>query len=118
MPWCHIGDCGDGQLPHERDWIVQCMEWAIEYLRWVVPEPDGFELGVMWHEHELGDYPSIGVQWSGPWSEPPEEFVQRCEQALRIFDDSIKWSSINPAKVLGDFEDAAENTKMDDEDDL
>ena len=96
---------------------VSCLEWGIEYLRWVVPEPEGFELGIMWQEHDLGDYPSIGVQWDGPWSEPPSKFMRRCEEALRIFDRSVEWASINPSRVGGRFDEEDEALETDDGED-
>ncbi len=60
MPWEDVGSCGSGQLPNDRDWIVHCYEMAISYLKFILGDsPEGCELGVMWHEHELGDYPSV-----------------------------------------------------------
>ena len=61
MPWELIGGISIGQLPHDRDWTVATLDGAAEYLRFVVGECEGFEPGVMWHEHDLGDYPTLGV---------------------------------------------------------
>ena len=102
MPWENIGDCGNGQLPHEREWIVFCLEMGIAYLRYVCGAPlPGCELGIMWHEHELSDYPSIGLLWEYPeQTDVPWEYVSRCETALRIFDEAISWSEIDPTTIF------------------
>ncbi len=60
MPWEHVGDCGTGQLPDDRYWIDYCYQMAIDYLGHVLEDPPaGCELGIMWHEHDLGEYLSV-----------------------------------------------------------
>ncbi len=105
MPWEHVGSCGSGQLPGDRDWITLCYEMAILYLNFVVEEPpDGCELGIMWHEHDLGEYPSIGVHWEHPQSEPPWRYIRKCEIALSKFDEAIEWFDISPDEIESDLE--------------
>lgn len=105
MPWESIGDCGDGQLPHEREWIVFCLEMGIAYLRHICGAPSsGCEIGIMWHEHELSDYPSIGLLWEYPeQTDALWKYINQCETALAIFDDAIAWSEINPAVIQEAF---------------
>lgn len=74
MPIEDIGECDIGQMAWDRDWIVFQLEMGINYLKHVCgPPPPGCELEVMWHEHDLGEYPSIGLYWDAsvqydvPW---------------------------------------------------
>ena len=39
MPWENIGDCGDGQLLHERGRVIFCLEMGIAYLRHICGNP-------------------------------------------------------------------------------
>ncbi len=104
MAWEHIGDCGDGQIPYEREWLICQLELGISYLLDVCGEPPkGYELGIMWHEHDLGDYPTIGISWHG-LEEAPWEYIQRCTIALEAFDEAIDWSRISPDSVHERFQ--------------
>lgn len=78
---------------------------AIDYLSFVLEEPpDGCELGIMWHEYDLGEYPSIGVHWEHPQSEPPWRYIRKCEIALTKFDEAIGWFDISPSEVESELE--------------
>jgi hypothetical protein len=103
MPWEDIGGCGDGQLPQDREWLVCQLEIGIRYLRFVCGEPPkGCELGVMWHEHDICDYPSIGVCWDVGQAESldaPWEYIEECRVALETFDEVVRWSEIDPQAV-------------------
>ncbi len=80
MSWENIGNCGSGRLPNDSAWIEQCHKMAISYLNFVLgAPPEGCELRIMWHRHELGDYPSIGVHWDLPPSCAPSEYISKCE---------------------------------------
>ena len=57
--------------------------------------PDGYELGIIWHEHELGDYPTIGITWEGPF-DAPWEYIRDAEKALTRFDEAVDWAAIEP----------------------
>ena len=105
MPWENIGSCGSGELPNEKDWIVQCHELGLSYLNFIVGVvPEGCDLGIMWHEHELGDYPSIGIYWDFPQSDPPWTLINRCETLLERFDEAVSWSEIDPDAIAEDIE--------------
>ena len=105
MPWENIGDCGSGQLPNDRDWIVHCYEMAVSYLKFILGDPpEGCELGIMWHEHELGDYPSVGVHWDSPQSDAPWEYINKCETLLMKFDEAVNWYDISPDRVYEDID--------------
>lgn len=109
MPWEHIGSCGTGQLPDDREWIISALEICIAYLRAVAPEPEGSELGIMWNEHELGDYPSIGLLWPESIREPPMDYVCLCSDLLGRFDLAVSWSEISPDGVADLLDDPAED---------
>ncbi len=117
MPWEHIGDCGNGRIPEDHDWIIFCLELGISYLKQVCGDPpNGCKLGVMWDEHELGDYPSIGLHWEG--STPPDapwDYIDRCESALRLFDRAVEWSMIYPANEDADPDDYSDAEEFEEE---
>jgi len=105
MPWENIGSCGSGQMPYDTNWIVHCYKLALSYLNFVVGmAPEGCELGIMWHEHELGDYPSIGLFWDYPQNGPPWKFINKCERLLERFDAAVNWSEIKPDAMDEDDE--------------
>lgn len=89
MPWESIGSVGSGDDTSE-DWIQCCADLAITYLKFTCGAPPaGSSLGLMWQDHELGDYPTIGVYSE---FEPPWEYISDCEIALEKFDDAVDWS--------------------------
>lgn len=104
MPWESIGSCGGGEIAQLR--------MAIIYLCDVCGDPPrGCEIDIMWHEHELGDYPTIGLSWE--WDPevrtvPPWEYINRCEIALAIFDEAVSWSEIDPKLVREKLEETVE----------
>ncbi len=111
MPWENIGECGGGST---REWAAGTVEIVIHYIELVCGSPPpGCELGVMWHEHECGDYPTAGLCWDPcVRSDPPWEYISRCEKALEIFDESVEWSEINPDRVREKLEANEGNTHL------
>jgi hypothetical protein len=56
------------------------------------PPPD-MELEIVWQEHELGNYPSIGLVWDDPMRGTPWNYIprplrvqRRCPQTLERID--------------------------------
>lgn len=89
MSWESIGSTNTGQMPDDEAWILFSIGLAKQYVLFVCGDPpEGSKLGVMWHDHELGSYPSLGV-----WTEydPPWDYINACERALEIFDESTEW---------------------------
>ena len=89
MTWENIGSVNTGEMPDDQGWIDMCLKIAKRYIEFVCGKaPEGSELGIMWHDHDLGSYPSLGV-----WSEysHPDEYVGNCERALEVFNDSVDW---------------------------
>ena len=105
MPWENIGSCGTGQIPGDRKWIIQCYEMALSYLKFLMGDPpEGCEIGIMWHEHELGDYPSIGLHWEYPHTDAPWDLINKYETVLERFNEAIDWSAIEPDTIYEELE--------------
>jgi hypothetical protein len=45
------------------------------------------ELEIVWQEHELGNYPTIGLVWDDPMRGTPWNYISRCEAALAAFEN-------------------------------
>lgn len=92
MPWEDIGSTSKGQMPHEEAWIIWSLRLAKRYIQFVCGEaPSGSNLDIMWHDHDLGRYPSLGV-WSD--FDPPWECINACERALEVFDHAVSWRDL------------------------
>lgn len=96
MPWQQIGECGNGQMPEDHDWIIFCLELGIAYLKQTCsPLPKGCSLGVMWDENEFGGYPTIGLHWEKTVAlDVPWDCIDRCESVLRGFEQAVEWQTI------------------------
>src|SRR5688572_28355820 len=87
VPWEHIGECGPSR---ERDRAAAEVELGLAQLRLASGSPPpGCHLGAMWHEHERGVDPTVGVYWDAPRSEPPSDYIARCSALLERFDDAV-----------------------------
>ena len=109
MPLESIGDVDTGQMPHDEEWILFAIQLAISYVEHVCGKPPrGCSLGVMWHDHELGSYPSMGLEWDPNLGafEPPADYIQRCEIALEAFGEAVNWSVIEPDSIDERFSEA------------
>src|SRR5262245_10321991 len=104
MPWESIGSVDTGEMPDDEEWILWCLQIARQYVLNVCGEaPEGCTVDVMWHEHELGDYPSLGVSSE---DEEPWEYIARCERALAVLNDAVSW--IDLKKHLEEADDSEE----------
>jgi len=90
---------------------------AISYLNFVMSPPDGCEFGVMWHEHDFGEYPSLGLYWGEPLSDAPWNFIHKCEVLLERFNEAISWHEIDPEAISDDLEDFEEEEEEVDDND-
>jgi hypothetical protein len=89
MPWESIGSTNTGEMPGDESWILWSLEVALQYVSLVCGEPTGgTRLKIMWHEHDLGTYPSLGVYYEG---DPPWDYINRCEAALTTLNNSVSW---------------------------
>lgn len=91
MPWESIGSVSTGEMPQDAEWITLALTIAQRYVLFVCGESNNAKLDVMWHDHEYGSYPTLGV-WSD--GDPPQDYVNECERALEAFDDAIDWSRL------------------------
>ena len=117
MPQESIGICGNQS--ERTDWNIAELEIGICYIKLACGDPPaGFELEVVWYEHELGDYPMIGLSWDGP-SNAPWEYISRAERALNRLNDAVEWPAIEPeedsAEQDEDEEDDSETNEADGE---
>jgi hypothetical protein len=97
MPWEHVGNCGTGQIPEDSEWIDFCYETAVAYLKLALGDPPpGCELDVMWSDHELGSYPSVGLYWDFPADDAPSDYLHRAEELLERFNAAVDWSQLHP----------------------
>lgn len=81
MPIEIIGEFGTAGV--EREWVVAECELAIKHLMKVCGEPPPeMELEIHWQEHDLGEYPTIGLTWEDAMRGAPWEYIARCEKAL------------------------------------
>jgi hypothetical protein len=89
MPWESVGSVDTGQMPDDESWILFCLGLAKNYVQFVCGQPpEDSKLEVMWHEHELGDYPSLGVWYD---MEEPCEYIAAAEDALDAFNKYVLW---------------------------
>lgn len=112
MTWESIGSTNTGQMPGDEAWILFSINLAKQYVLFVCGDPpEGGKLDVMWHDHELGSYPSLGV-----WTEydPPWEYINACERALEIFDESTEWYQLKQ-HWESSFEEVEEDGDEDDD---
>jgi hypothetical protein len=49
--------------------------------------PLEMELQILWQDHELGNYPTIGLVWDDPMRGTPWNYISRCEAALTAFEN-------------------------------
>ena len=67
---------------------------GISYIRHACGEPPpGFDIEIIWREHESGEYATIGITWDGPQN-PPWQYLSRAQNALTRFDAAVACSEL------------------------
>lgn len=86
MPTEIIGEFGTPGASLE--WLDAQAKLAIRHIKKVcgVPPPE-MELEIIWQEHELGNYPVIGLVWEDAMRGTPWNYIARCEAALAAFEN-------------------------------
>lgn len=79
-------------MPDDEAWILFCLEWAKRYIIFTCGDgPNEAKLDIMWHEYELGNYPSLGVCYEG---DEPCDYLNACEAALDALNQAISWPDL------------------------
>jgi hypothetical protein len=61
---------------------------AIRHVKKICGDPPPeMELEIVWQEHKLGGYPTIGLVWDDPMRGTPWNYISRCEAALTAFEN-------------------------------
>lgn len=96
MSWESLGGVGNGQMPHDEEWILFCYDLAKKFLLHACGNPpEGCELGVFWQDHDFGSYPSLGLYCEYE-TRDSKRYWSACEAALEKFESAIDWSAIKP----------------------
>ena len=86
MPMEMIGEFGTPGGSSE--WTEAQGKLANRHLKGICGEPPpGMDLEIVWQEHELGQYPVIGLVWEDPLRGVPWNYIPRCEAALTAFEN-------------------------------
>jgi hypothetical protein len=108
MPREHIGYCGHGNMPNDREWVGSCCEMAIVYLRAVVGAPPrDTAIEIVWTAPEPAEPPSLALVWNEPRRAAPSDYIEKCEIALKCFEDGIDWEQVAPMSVYRAVRDRA-----------
>ncbi len=110
MGWESIGECVGSDSSDPPEWVSFCHEASIAYIKAIIGDPPaGWELGIQWHDHDLGSYPTIGVYSDLPLMEP-WGYINKAEVLLDKFNDAVSWTEIEPNSVL-DFDEDEEDAQ-------
>lgn len=86
MPVEIIGEFGTPGASLE--WLDAQAKLAIRNIKKVCGDPPPeMELEIVWQEHELGNYPVIGLVWEDPMRGAPWNYISRCEVALTAYEN-------------------------------
>lgn len=110
MPVECIGEFGTPGASIE--WLSAEAKLAIRYITKICggPPPE-MRIELVWQEHELGNYPIIGLVWEDAMRGTPWNYISRCEAALTAYENGGElppgWS-MPPVRSddADDFEDA------------
>lgn len=104
MPVEIIGEFGTPGASLE--WLDAQGKLAIRYITELCggPPPE-MQLEIVWQEHELGNYPTVGLVWDDPTRGTPWNYISRCEVALTAYENGGElppgWS-MPPVRSEGD----------------
>jgi hypothetical protein len=70
------------------EWLEAEGQLAIRHVKKICGDPPPeMKLEIVWQEHELGNYPTIGLVWDDPMCGTPWNYISRCEAALTAFEN-------------------------------
>ncbi len=85
----------------------------MQYIAFICGDPPtGSKLDIMWHDHDLGTYPSLGI-----WSEynPQWDYINSCERTLEVFNEAVSWHELKEhfeEVVFSEKDEAEENGEV------
>ncbi len=86
MPLEIIGEFGTPGTSLE--WLDAQATLAIRHIKKLCGDPPPeMELELVWQEHELGNYPVIGLVWKDHMRGAPWNYISRCEAALAAYEN-------------------------------
>ena len=86
MPRELIGEFGTPDASLE--WLDAQAKLAIRHIKKICGDPPPeMELELVWQEHELGNYPVIGLVWEDSTRGAPWNYISRCEVALAAYEN-------------------------------
>ena len=63
MPWENIGECGEADL-RERERMIAEVKLGAQYVKLICGQPPQVcKVDAMWHEHDVGEYATVGLFW-------------------------------------------------------
>lgn len=114
MNYESLGACGTAASYDGR--AIAELELGIAFLTTYVGEPPpGCRLQIVEHDHELGEYGTIGLCWDiGSLGENEWRYYRRCERALSQLDAAVNWSALAAALWIEEDEPEDEGSGIDD----
>ncbi|MGR3710931.1 MAG: hypothetical protein ACU0A9_15965 [Alterinioella nitratireducens] len=99
-----IGEIGGKHSDYRLDMAFRLAEvWLFEALG---DPPRGVDVVLMSHDHDLGAYSTVAVQWDEAYCDgEPSQFIARAQDALAVFQGAVEWADLNPEHFSGDGED-------------
>jgi hypothetical protein len=86
MPIEIIGEFGTPGA--SLDWLDAQAKLTIRYVTKLCGDPPlEMCLEIVWQEHELGNYPTIGLVWDDPMRGTPWNYISRCEVAVAAYEN-------------------------------
>ena len=86
MPHELIGEFGTPGA--SQQWLDAQAKLAIRHIKKACGDPPPeMELEIVWQEHDLGNYPVIGLVWEDPLRGAPWNYISRCEVALTAYEN-------------------------------
>jgi hypothetical protein len=95
-----IGHVGGNHADCRLDMAFRMAEvWMSEALG---DPPRGVEIVLVSHDHDLGSYSTVAVQWDEAFCDAkPTDFILLAERALAMFQGAVEWADLDPDQFHG-----------------
>ena len=106
MPWVEIGPCGGDGKTYEHEWGTLTRRMGLSYIRFVCGEaPKGCRLALKWFNIDRTRQHEIALFWNPALTKRmPRNYINRCQQALAIFDETVPWKKLRKERVRPDLD--------------